>query len=581
MVAWPNFIKDVLPIDTDPDFTDGMLPRNAFSEFGLNVEEILGAAQCISYIQVKTRTSHSFTSQLKDFAVRPFPVCGSDVRTEIHAAHAIGVPGVDIQDTTVKVGTVIHDFAEVTVTGPGITQDPTGVVDFYLYEKPTSGPGSDVGVCEGTPFATSLGRALDSGTPDDGKATAVSVDYSNLKGGYTYSFHADFISDDTSFPSSSLPLNDCEVITIEKYPSAVRTEIHEKGTGHSPDIQWKEEDDTVYVGLTIHDHAYVTGDGPTPTGVVQFTLFTDENCTAGHSVETVTIDSGPTISTEVTPTGNTKLSYKAQYLGDVSYLASDDSDCERLDIIKYDSVIWTEIHNATDASHATDIQNTEVLVGLSVHDHAYVEEKDGIPGAPAPTGDVTFTIYDGVLCEGKPLDSYGGSDWGQTVTLGSGAAMTETFIPPGDSSFSIVASYSGDTNYNAATYRYRYEGYPNPPAATLCESLTVGLWPPRILTKVIVRDLAEVAGDMPGTPPTGSVKFETYRTADCSGSAVNTVTRPLSGGGVAEQEAVSEQLLHVEIANENVVSYRATYSGDLYYEGNVVHDCELVVFSVP
>jgi hypothetical protein len=577
---WPNFIKDVVPLDTDVLFTNGELPRNAFSEFGLNVTEILGQTQCISYVQIKTRTSHSFTSQLKDFAVRPFPVCGSDIRTEIHAAHAAGVPGVDIQDSTVKVGTVIHDFAEVMITGPGITQDPTGVVDFYLYEKPTFGPGSEVGTCEGDPIATSLGRTLDPGTPDDSKATAESVAYSNLKGGYTYSFHADFISNDAGFPSSSLPLDDCEVITIEKYPSVVSTQIHQKDTGHTPDIQWKQEGDTVYVGLTIHDHAYVDVDGifpsaPTPTGDVQFTLFDEKDCTGTPDVETIILSSGAAISAEFTPAGDTELSYKALYLGDDNYLASDDSDCERLDIIKYDSVIWTEIHKTSDTLHDDDIQGTEILVGPTVHDHAYVEEKTGVPNPLVPTGKVIFTIYQDLECIEGPLGSYGGITWNQEITLSVGEALTESFTPPGASTFSIFASYAGDDNYHPATYRYRSENYPNAPPE-LCEPLIIGKYEPYILTKVIVRDLAEVTGDMPNTPPTGTVKFETYRTADCSGTAADTVTRPLSGNLVAEQEAASEQLLTV---SEGVVSYLATYSGNEFYDDKA-HDCELVVFSV-
>jgi hypothetical protein len=334
----------------------------------------------------------------------------------------------------------------------------------------------------------------------------------------------------------------------------------------------------VFVGLTIHDHAYVEPDGtftspPTPTGNVVFTLFDKIDCTGNTASESkgLGVDpaaAGTAISSNETPLGDTKLSYKASYSGDKNYLAATDAACEPLTVNKYESKISTAIHEGT--GHGDDIQNTSVKVGLTVHDHALVEEKTGGPTSPPiPKGNVTFKIFEGTSCGPPALGSYGGIDWDQTGTLGvpfDGEAVTAIFTPPGNTSFSISASWAGDANYRAAT-------------DDVCEPLTVNLWPPRILTKVIVRDLAEVAGDMPSTPPTGTVKFETYRSNDCGVASgdepVDTDTRPLSSG-VAEQLAASEQLLTV---SADVASYRAIYSGDDYYE-DVVHDCELVQFSV-
>jgi uncharacterized repeat protein (TIGR01451 family) len=52
----------------------------AFVEFGLDITALLGEdIGCFSSFQAETRSSNSITSQLKDFALGAFPVCGIDV----------------------------------------------------------------------------------------------------------------------------------------------------------------------------------------------------------------------------------------------------------------------------------------------------------------------------------------------------------------------------------------------------------------------------------------------------------------------------------------------------------------------
>lgn len=554
---WPNFIKDVTPIDTDAGFTDGELPRNAFSEFGLNVTDILGQTQCISYVQIKTRTSHSFTSQLKDFAVRPFPICGSKVRTEIHA----GQEPVDIQKGvgtgTLKVGTAIHDFAEVTVTGP-INLEPTGVVDFYLYENDN---------CAGDPAQDSMGHALIAGAPDN-KATARSKDFLLSPG--TYSFHADFIpSPGSDIPSSSLPLDDCEVITIEPYDPVISTQIHVKG-GHGPDIQGT----TIYVGPTIHDHATVVAPGfpgaPVPTGIVDFKLFSTDNCTGSFTALTGSLDgSGAAVTTDFTPLGDTKLSYSASYSADTdpNYNATTESECEPLNIVKWKANLRTEIHMG--AGEGSDVQSKRWPVTSTFHDHAYWSQALTNPsGAPTPTGDVTFELYLNTNCVG---DSFTGDlgliTWPQTAALdGSFEAKTAIFAPPvGEYGIKTIWNKGGldDPNYDEVS--------------EVCEWVEIFKLDPIIATKVVVRDLAYVSPKLSTDPqPTGSVTFRTYTTPDCSGAPVSTSDPITLVSGEAGQPAGLAQLLET---NPDVVSYIADYSGDGNYNRKV-HNCELVQFSV-
>lgn len=52
------------------------LPQNALTEVGFDVTALLDAVPCFSTVQVKTRSSPSFSSELKDFTLAGFSICG-------------------------------------------------------------------------------------------------------------------------------------------------------------------------------------------------------------------------------------------------------------------------------------------------------------------------------------------------------------------------------------------------------------------------------------------------------------------------------------------------------------------------
>ncbi len=69
---WDNYDRSGVIVDD--------LPPNAFTEVGFNVTELLeGAVPCFSTVQVKTRSSPSFSAELKDFQLADFNVCGISV----------------------------------------------------------------------------------------------------------------------------------------------------------------------------------------------------------------------------------------------------------------------------------------------------------------------------------------------------------------------------------------------------------------------------------------------------------------------------------------------------------------------
>jgi len=64
---WPNFNSKGQIIE--------QIPGHGFTEAGINITRILGSTPCFSTVQAKTRSSSSFNSTLKDFALAGFSVC--------------------------------------------------------------------------------------------------------------------------------------------------------------------------------------------------------------------------------------------------------------------------------------------------------------------------------------------------------------------------------------------------------------------------------------------------------------------------------------------------------------------------
>jgi hypothetical protein len=186
---------------------------------------------------------------------------------------------------------------------------------------------------------------------------------------------------------------------------------------------------------------------------------------------------------------------------------------------------------------------------------------------------VTFAVFKTSDCSGEAPPEFGGiTSW--PVEDGLSAitdpdwdydAQTGLFTPPaGD--MSILATWAEDANYHGAE--------------ASCEPLRVSRVDPAIVTKVIVRDRAQVTGAL-SVAPTGLVTIYTYSSDDCTGDAVSTfvLALPASGTGIVEQSASYERVLEVG-ANKNVASYLASYEGDLNYNAKD-HVCEQVVFNAP
>jgi hypothetical protein len=246
----------------------------------------------------------------------------------------------------------------------------------------------------------------------------------------------------------------------------------------------------------------------------------------------------------------------------------------------------TEIHSGPSVgpTHtAPDIQNTTVAVGTTVHDKAIVS---GTKGFPTPTGTVTFNRFTTKDCTGTSTDEVNVAltevAAPTPTTAGVAAAESSSFTPPAGF-LSYQAVYNGDTNYPT-------------PVTSLCEPLTVvktnsavntdirqdninggTVLNQKINTGTTVVDVATITGQAPGTPdPTGTVTFERFANANCSGTAASSETKTLvadanpNDGSIT---AVSSAFTTTAAAGE-FVSYKVSYSGDGVYEPSAAMVCE-------
>jgi hypothetical protein len=112
--------------------------------------------------------------------------------------------------------------------------------------------------------------------------------------------------------------------------------------------------------------------------------------------------------------------------------------------------IWaddTVVTHVRDAGGADLTGSTTITPGTVVHDEATVTKTAGTPASvPAPTGTVTFQLFNGNGCNGT-LNS---TSTGALNT--SGLASSATFTTPSTAGgFSYLATYNGDANYPSRT----------------------------------------------------------------------------------------------------------------------------------
>ena len=179
--------------------------------------------------------------------------------------------------------------------------------------------------------------------------------------------------------------------------------IHRFGTGlavtsnevsltiYSAEIATELSATTGLVGDTIFDSATLSDAGTLTTGTMTYTYFDNARCEgAGHSAGVANVVggvvSGPSSSIQFNTAGT--YYWQAVYRGGGNdIIATSKCGDEVL-------TIGTRI--------ATTLSATTGTVGASVHDRATIS------GADAPTGAVTYTVYDNAQCTGNGQNAGGG-----------------------------------------------------------------------------------------------------------------------------------------------------------------------------
>jgi hypothetical protein len=304
---WPNYDNHAAIITN--------LPTNSFTEFGVDVTAVLGFTPCFSSVMVKTRSSQSFTAELKDFALESLQQCSASAVTEIHTGDTVGATHVatDVQGTTIPSGTAVHDKAIVNGT-PGFPA-PTGTVTFQLYANAEcTGTSVDEPVALTAVSASASAAESTQFTPGPG-----SISYSAVYGG------------DANYAGVTAA---CEPLTVARFTSTVTTDILLAGTSTSV------MNTAVDTGTQVVDKATVTGSGGVdPTGSVTFRRFTTAgNCSGAFTDEVVPIvadaDATDGIATVLSQThtmnaaAGSFVSYQVSYSGDGIYDPAQSSVCE-------------------------------------------------------------------------------------------------------------------------------------------------------------------------------------------------------------------------------------------------------------
>ena len=198
----------------------------------------------------------------------------------------------------------------------------------------------------------------------------------------------------------------------------------------------------VPLGTSVYDTATLSGFGSTaPTGTVTYT-FVDISTGALSGTETVQVGSNGSVpnSTPTPPLHAGSYTYQAQFIGNGFWNGvTATSDLETLTVNQATPSVSTTIHDSV-----TNLPPPAAgdPLGSKVYDTATVT---GIPGF-TPTGTVTYNFYN----TATPVYGTTVPSTTETVTLAADGTVPNSAVTAAlaAGSYSYIAVYSGDSNYN-------------------------------------------------------------------------------------------------------------------------------------
>lgn len=313
--------------------------------------------------------------------------------------------------TVVKTGTFVHDSTVISGTAQF---QPGGTATSEYFPN---------GTCAGT-ATWQASVTLSGGTSGaTGDITALAVTSATPRTG---SFRIRY-SGNNRYQAASGP---CEPITW-KAPVSLSEVIHDPA---------HVAEGFQAVGTPLHMRVEVGGLFGGPTGSVVYQMWANPTCSlraAGQSPSLpLVVGSGTSISDDathsLTPLAVATFSFKAQYLGNGTYLPATGS-CVQVVVQKAIVSIATTVRDTSGKAVSS------VPAGSTVHDSIVV-----IGLAGTPTGTVRVDIFQTSSCAGSALATAVTSLSGGTIET---AAAIELFVP---GSYSYRAFYNGDAIYLAS-----------------------------------------------------------------------------------------------------------------------------------
>jgi hypothetical protein len=356
-------------------------------------------------------------------------------------------------------------------------EDPN---DFFCRYNDTSGAltqDNDAGFCPGTAASVSGGgTASGSVTSASYTPTAPGTDY------WVATFSGD--TNNSSLTGGAT----AEPVTI---------------TQAMPGIDTLPQPEAATINTGIFDTAMLLG-GDNPTGSVTFSLY-DNSSGAGTPlfVSTSTVSGG----------GATSGTYEATAIGTFYWVASYTGDTNNASVSSPAGAEAVVVSKAT-PSITTSQQPASSNVGSTIADKATVS------GGMAPSGTVTFALYDNSSGTGSPLFT-------DTETLSSGVATSAGYTPTATGTDYWVATYNGDADNSSVSSATDAEPVAISPAAKVTPLIATTQQPSSTTLGNSIADKATLTG---GNSPTGSVTFDLYSNATATGTPLFTDTETLSSG---------------------------------------------------
>lgn len=324
--------------------------------------------------------------------------------------------------------------------------------------------------------------------------------------------------------------------------SSIVTNLYQK-VPPAADKSLAPPDNTVTLPASVYDTATITpGVGTTAGGTVTYALYTDNTCTTAStspafspaSSATVTIAANGTVPPSPTLTFSTAGTYYWQAIytppaGSRDSGSTSTCTSEPLTVVKPQPTI------ATTASASVQVGGNPAS---TINDVATISNGYFPSGGPS-LGTVTFKLF-GPFDPSATIGASSCTAANQLTSSTNGAsrvndttatATSDSYTPTSAGRYQWTASYSGNTQNLAV-------------AETACgvsaEQVLVTPATPSLATKMALSDRVVVSGVPNAGSPAGTVKFQLYPSADCSGSAVYDSGDVALTSGTASTPAATE-----------------------------------------